>query len=111
MGATNPAAGVMATNPATAPEIAPKALARPFLIHSAALQLKAAAAAAKCVATNALVASGLEASALPALNPNHPTHSKQAPMKLSTKLCGGIGCLGNPARLPQYSAPTSAENP
>src|ERR1700686_305639 len=111
MGATNPAAGVMATNPATAPEIAPSALARPFLIHSATLQLSAAAAAAKCVATNALVAKGLEASALPALNPNHPTHSKQAPMKLKTRLCGGIGCLGNPVRLPRYNAHTSAETP
>src|SRR4029077_7276083 len=111
MGATNPAAGVMATNPATAPEIRPSAAPRPFLIHSATLQLNAAAAAAKCVATNALVAKGLEASALPALNPNHPTHNRHAPMKLSTRLCGGIGCFGNPVRLPRYSAHTSAETP
>ena len=55
IGPTNPAAGVIATSPATAPEIAPNALARPFLIHSAALQLIAAAAVAKCVAMNALV--------------------------------------------------------
>src|SRR4029077_10614111 len=94
IGATNPAAGVIATSPATAPEIAPRALARPFLIHSATLQLIAAAAAAKCVATNALVASGLDARALPALKPNHPTHSKHAPMKLSTRECGGMGCFG-----------------
>src|SRR5262252_4289092 len=94
MGPTNPAAGVIATKPATAPEIAPSALARPFLIHSAALQLSAAAAAPKCVATNALDASEPAASALPALNPNQPTHSRHAPMKLSTRLCGGIGCLG-----------------
>src|SRR3974390_1736861 len=93
-GPTNPAAGVMATSPATAPEIAPNALARPFLIHSASLQLSAAAAAPKCVATNALVASEFEASALPALNPNQPTHSKQAPMKLNTMLCGGLPCFG-----------------
>src|SRR5882724_8480614 len=94
MGPTKPAAGVIATIPATAPEIAPNALARPFLNHSATLQLNAAAAAAKCVATKALVASPLEAKALPALKPNQPTHSKQAPMKLSTRLCGGIGSLG-----------------
>src|ERR1700682_5360627 len=98
IGPTNPAAGVIATRTATAPDIAPRALARPFLIHSATLQLSAAAAAAKCVATKALVASEFEASALPALNPNHPTHSKQAPMKLSTRLCGGIGCFGYPGR-------------
>src|SRR5260370_11319436 len=101
----------MATSPATAPEIAPSALARPFLIHSAALQLNAAAAAAKCVATNALVANEFEASALPALKPNHPTHSKHAPIKLSTMLCGGIGCLGNPLRLPKYHTPTIARTP
>src|SRR5258708_23029863 len=93
-GPTNPAAGVMATSPATAPEIAARALARPFFSHSATLQLKAAAAAPKCVATNALLARPPEESALPALKPNHPTHSRQAPMKLSTRLCGGIGCLG-----------------
>src|SRR6266849_1504261 len=111
MGPTNPAAGVMATSPATAPEIAPNALALPFLIHSAALQLNAAAAAPKCVATNALDASELDASALPALNPNHPTHSRQAPMKLSTRLCGAIGCLGYPVRFPRYSPHTSADTP
>src|SRR5260370_15200371 len=110
-GPKNPAAGVIATGPATAPEIAPSALARPFLIHSAALQPSAAAADAKCVATKALVARLLAVSALPALNPNHPTHSKQAPMKLRTRLCGGIGCLGYPVRLPRYSAQTSAETP
>src|SRR5580658_5664739 len=111
IGATNPAAGVMATRPATAPEIAPRALARPFFSHSAALQLIAAAAVAKCVATNALVARELAASALPALNPNHPTHSKQAPIKLNTRLCGGMGCFGKPVRLPRYKAHTSAETP
>src|SRR5437667_12231133 len=93
IGPTKPAAGVIATSPATAPEIAPSALARPFLIHSAALQLSAAAAAPKCVGTNALLASEFDASALPALNPNHPTHSMHAPLQLKTRLCGGICCL------------------
>src|SRR4029077_5016777 len=104
IGPTNPAAGVIATSPATAPEIAPSALAFPFLIHSAALQLTAAAAAPKCVATSALEANPPAESALPALNPNHPTHNKQAPIKLSTKLCGGIGCRGEAAGLPQTKA-------
>src|SRR5215470_338059 len=94
IGPTNPAAGVIATSPATAPEIAPSALARPFFSHSATLQLNAAAAAPKCVATNALLARPPAARALPALKPNHPTHSRQAPMKLSTRLCGGMGCFG-----------------
>src|SRR6201996_5883881 len=86
IGPTNPAAGVIATSPATAPEIAPSVLARPFFIYSASLQLIAAAAVAKCVAIKALVASDLDASALPALNPNHPTHKRHAPTKLSVKL-------------------------
>src|SRR5271154_7298379 len=91
MGATNPAAGVMATRPATAPEIAPRALGRPFLNHSAMLQLMAAAAVAKCVATNALVAREFAARALPALKPNQPTHSRHAPITLSTMLWGFMG--------------------
>src|SRR6201996_597362 len=90
IGVTNPAAGVIATSPATAPEIPPSALGLPLRIHSAASQPIAAAAAPKCVATNAEVASEPEASADPALNPNQPTQSKQAPTKLSTTEGGGM---------------------
>src|SRR5260370_2043536 len=107
IGPTNPEAGVIATSPATAPEMAPSALARPFFSHSAALQPSAAAAVAKCVATKALVARLLAASALPALNPNQPTHSKQAPMKLSTRLCAAFRCFGEPVPLPIYIAHTT----
>src|SRR5438270_301191 len=88
IGLTNPDAGVIATSPATAPEIPPRTLGLPLRIHSAAAHPIAAAAEAKCVATNALVARLPAASALPALNPNQPTHSRQAPMKLRTTLCG-----------------------
>src|SRR6266508_1781458 len=101
IGLTNPAAGVTATSPATAPEIPPSALGTPLKIHSAAIQLSAAAAAAKWVATKALVARLPAESALPALKPNQPTHSMQAPMKLSTTLCGGIGSFGYPRRFPR----------
>src|SRR5580658_8666626 len=90
-GLTNPEAGVMATNPATAPEIPPNTLGFPLCIHSISSQPTTAAAVAKCVATNALVANEDAASALPALNPNQPTQSKHAPMTLSTRLCGFIG--------------------
>src|ERR1700733_10473497 len=86
MGETKPAAGVIATSPATAPEIAPRALGLPLFHHSAALQPRVAAAAPKCVATNALVASVPAESALPALNPNQPTHNRQAPITLMTRL-------------------------
>lgn len=94
MGRTNPDAGVMATKPATAPEIAPSTLGFPFRFHSARLQPIAAAAAAKCVATNALVANEPDDRALPALNPNHPTQSRHAPTKLNTTLCGGTDSPG-----------------
>src|SRR5579864_4934306 len=99
MGFTNPAAGVIATRPATAPEIPPSTLGFPLRIHSAPAHPNVAAAAAKCVATNALVAKPPAASALPALKPNHPTQSMHAPMKLSTTLWGGIGSFGYPNRL------------
>src|SRR5512143_3497633 len=94
MGLTNPEAGVMATRPATHPEMPPSMLGLPVCSHSAATQPSAAAAAAKCVATKALVARPDAARALPALKPNQPTHSRQAPMKLITKLCGFMGCVG-----------------
>src|SRR5580658_6265613 len=94
IGFTNPDAGVMATRPATDPEIAPSTLGFPVCIHSATIQDSAAAAAAKCVATKALVASDDAASADPALNPNQPTHSRHAPMVESTMLCGRIGSFG-----------------
>jgi hypothetical protein len=58
------------------------------------VQPRAAAAAAKWVLTKALVARGLAASALPALKPNHPTHSRHAPMKLRTMEWGGMGVCG-----------------
>src|SRR6266850_1281615 len=111
IGDTKPAAGVIATRPATAPEIAPRALGLPFRHHSAALHPRAAAAAPKCVATKALVARLPADRALPALNPNHPTHSRHAPIKLSTTLCGGMASFGYPMRCPRYRAQTSAETP
>src|SRR5512142_267755 len=109
IGPTKPAAGVIATKPATDPEIAPSALGLPLRIHSAPAQPIAAVAAARCVATKALVARLPALSALPALKPNQPTHSRQAPMKLSTTLCGGMASCGYPKRLPRYNAHTSAD--
>src|SRR3974377_714895 len=105
MGETKPAAGVMAPSPASAPEIAPKALTLPLRYHSAALQPSTAAAAPKCVATNALEARLLAASALPALNPNQPTHNRHAPTKLRTTLWGETGCPGPTKPRPQNTTP------
>src|SRR5438477_8966520 len=93
IGVTNPLAGVIATSPATAPEIAPKTVGLPVLIHSMNIHPSAPQAVAKCVAMNALLASAPAFVADPALNPNQPTHRSAAPITLSTTLCGGIGCL------------------
>src|ERR1043165_8205725 len=86
IGVTTPDAGVMLTSPQTAPEIAPSTVGFPVRIHSAIIQPSVPVAAAKCVATNALVARLPAASALPALKPNQPTHNIQAPTQLSTTL-------------------------
>src|ERR1700749_366020 len=91
---TKPAAGVMATSPATARETPPSALGWPCRIPSATIQPMAAEAAPRCVFTKALVANGPEESAEPALNPNQPTHSKHAPIKLKTTECGAIFTVG-----------------
>ena len=85
---------MIATSPATAPEIAPRTLGLPAIIHSIAIHPSTAAAVAKCVAMNALEASDPAATALPALNPNQPTHSRQAPITLSTTLCGRMDSSG-----------------
>src|SRR5687768_11982722 len=94
IGCTNPDAGVIATSPATAPEIPPSTLGLPLRIHSMNSHPSVAAAAPKCVATKALDASDPEPSALPALKPNQPTHNRHAPMKLNTRLCGFMASAG-----------------
>src|SRR5580704_13459283 len=94
MGLTKPEAGVIATRPATAPEMAPSTLGFFETIHSTNIQASAAAAVAKCVATNALVANGPAASALPALKPNQPTHRRLAPITLRTRLWGRMDSSG-----------------
>src|ERR1039457_592915 len=108
---TKPEAGVIVASPATMPAAAPSTLGLPFNFHSIAAQLNAAAAAEKCVAANALVASDPAFSALPALKPNQPTHSSPVPMSDSTTLCGTIGSCGKPSRLPIINANTSADTP
>src|SRR5690348_2103484 len=75
IGPTKPAAGVMTTRPATAPEIAPSTVGLPLFSHSANIHPSVAAAAARCVVTNALEARPPALSAEPALKPNQPTHS------------------------------------
>src|ERR1700736_241589 len=91
MGVTNPAAGVMATRPATAPEAAPSTVGLPRDDHSVNIQPSAAAAVAVLVVMNACAARPLAASALPALKPNQPNHRRLAPITVNGRLWGGLG--------------------
>ena len=83
----------MATSPAMAPEAAPNMLGLPRMIHSAPTQASVAAPVATMVLrkTSAVVplASRLE----PALKPNQPTHSREAPIMVIVTLCGAIDSL------------------
>src|SRR3974377_1109265 len=89
IGPTNPEAGVIATRPATAPEQMPITVGLPFMIHSTIIQVKPAVAVAVCVTTIDTPASGPARTAEPALKPNQPTHSREAPIIVSTMLWAG----------------------
>src|SRR5262249_56983873 len=95
-GLTKPDPGVIATSPATAPLAAPSIVGFPEWFHSANNHASAAVAAAVLVVTNAFAARPLALRALPALNPNHPTQNKAAPVTAKHRLCGAIYSLGNP---------------
>src|SRR5499425_1569492 len=99
-GPTKPDAGVIATRPATAPEQIPTTVGLPFSAHSTSIQVKPATAVAICVTSMAMPACMPALTAEPALKPNQPTHSSEAPMKVSTMLCGGDESL----RLPRQMA-------
>src|SRR5580700_3733912 len=90
-GPTKPEAGVIATRPATTPLATPRVVGFPPMNHSTNTQPNAPAAAPRCVATKAETARPLAASALPALNPNHPVHRSPAPARVNVRLWGGIG--------------------
>src|SRR5260370_23563942 len=90
VGPTKPDAGVMVTNPATAPDATPSMLGLPLLTHSANIHPSAAAPVAIWVASIAMPARPSAATADPALKPNQPTHSREAPMRGRGKLCGCI---------------------
>src|ERR1043165_8190919 len=77
---TYPAAGVMSTNPTTAPMQKP--IAEGFLPRKASKSIHAmpAAAADVLVLANAVAATSLAPTADPALKPNHPNQSKPVPV-------------------------------
>src|SRR6185369_348044 len=111
IGPTLPHAGVIATRPATAAVAPPSAVGLPWCRTSISAQITTAVDVAVLVLRKARLASGLALSALPALKPNHPVHSRPAPIRHRGRLCGGIGSLPKPRRLPSMRAAMMAENP
>ena len=86
IGPTNPHAGVIATRPATAPDAAPNMDGFDFKIHSNAIQERVAAAVASMVLTKANAAKPVASRFEPALKPNQPTHSNDAPTMVNVRL-------------------------
>src|SRR5947209_12818246 len=111
LGATNPQAGVITTSPATAPEQNPSTLGLPRSAYSSMAHMNEATAVASVVLMNALAAIPSGASALPALNPYHPTQSKPVPTMQSTMLCGAMISFRKPSRCPRRMHKTSADHP
>src|SRR5215210_899183 len=108
---TLPAAGVIATRPATAPDAAPSMDGFPLNSHSPKVHESTAHAVARNVLMNASAAELPASRAEPALKPNQPTHSRDAPIIVSGRLCGVIASRPNPMRLPTMYAPTSPATP
>ncbi len=83
---TNPAAGVIATRPATPPVIAPNIVGLPTLTISINTQVMSAVAAAIFETKIAEAARPFAARADPPLNPIHPNHRNPAPKTEYPKL-------------------------
>src|SRR3989442_3351254 len=109
IGPTYPEPGVMAAKPQTAPTAIPTADGFFFLTQSVSIQLTAAPAAARFVTTSAFTASSFALRALPALKPNHPNHSTEAPRITYGMLFGRLSRRSMPWRRPITSAAAAAE--
>ncbi len=81
------------------------------MIHSANIHDRAAQAVARYVFMKARAAEPFASNADPALNPNQPNHSREAPIIVMVRLCGAIGSLPQPMRLPSTMAPTRPATP
>ncbi len=106
IGPTKPAPGVIATRPETAPDTAPSSEGLRLKAHSPNIQATAAAAVASRVLMKASAATSPASSAEPALKPNQPTHSSEAPIMVMVSECGAIDSRPSPMRLPMTYAPT-----
>ncbi|OIQ80324.1 hypothetical protein GALL_379180 [mine drainage metagenome] len=107
----NPAAGVIATRPATAPDAPPSVVALPVIFFSRESQPIMPPTPERCVARAALAARPPAVSAEPALKPIHPNQSRPAPRSVSGRLWGAIISRGHPRRGPSTRARASADAP
>src|SRR5262249_60560923 len=103
-GLTNAHAGVIATSPATAPEAARTVVGLPSRNCSTSSQPSTPAQVATVVVVKASPAMLSAAPSEPALNPYQPNHSSDAPSSTNGTLCGFIGSLRQPTRLPMTMA-------
>ena len=87
---TKPEAGVIPASPAIAPLIAATTLGFPVRIHESPAQINAETDEAICVTITVFPATPPDASALPALNPNQPSHNKEDPKTAKGILWGTI---------------------
>src|SRR5438045_8257650 len=88
MGPAKPEAGVTATRPATAPDTMPSSEGFPLAPHSTNSHDKAAAQVATKVLIMASAVVPLASRFEPALKPNQPTHSSDAPIIVMVRECG-----------------------
>ena len=101
----------MVANPATIPVAIPTTPVLPVCRRSTRHQTIAAVAAERWVTNIVMPAASLAPPCEPALKPNQPTHSKDAPIITKPGLCGGLNWEGNPFRGPIILAKTRAETP
>src|SRR3989475_10464833 len=111
IGPTYPDAGVIATRPQTAPTAIPTADGFPFRTQSVSIQLTPAPDAARFVTTSAFTASASARRPLPALKPNHPNQSTEAPRITYGMLLGRLSNRSTPCRRPMTRAAATAETP
>ncbi len=109
---TNPAAGVIATRPTTAPMQAPSAEGFLPRNQSKKIQPSMAEALAVLVVAKATAASPLAFRALPALKPNQPNQSMPVPSRTNGIFAGICSCPWMWAwRRSRMIAPASAAQP
>src|SRR3546814_19452971 len=100
-----PAAGVIATSPATAPDAPPSREGLPETSRSAAIQPSTPAAGATKVLIIAIAAPPVASRLDPALKPNQPTQRRPVPINVLTTQSGGVASLRHPLPWPPQNNP------